>query len=108
MRSGGLDRQVVIQSSSESRDSYGEPIATWSTFATVWAQRRDMRGSERFTAEHDVAVRSAVYRLYWMSGVDEQMRIVDGATYRITGIAEDRRQNWLELTVEAIDPGSVA
>lgn len=108
MRAGSLDRQIVIQSAASARDSYGQPIETWSTFATVQAYRRDIRGAERFTAGHDVAIRSAVYRIYWLAGVTEQMRIVDGETYRITGIAEDRRQNWMELTAEAIDPGAVA
>jgi SPP1 family predicted phage head-tail adaptor len=108
MRAGGLDREIVIQQATETRDSYGEPVPAWATFATVPAQRRDMRGAERYAADHDVAVRAAVYRLYWIAGVTEQMRLVDGATFRITGIAEDRRQNWLELSVEAIDPGAVA
>ncbi len=105
MRGGSLDRRIVFQSASEVRDSHGEPIATWSTFATVWAQRKDVRSQERFTSDQRLAVRSAMFRLYWLAGIDEAMRIIDdGATYEITGIAGNKRQNWMEITAAVNNP----
>lgn len=109
MRAGSLDRRVTIQSATTTQDASGQPIETWATLAVVWAGRRDVRGSERFGAQQDFATRTATYRMYWLSGIHERMRLVDaGTTYRITGIAASRRQNWLELSVEALNPEAVA
>jgi len=107
MRAGMLDRRITIESAVTTLDSSGQPIAVWSTFATVWAARRDVRGSERFTAEQELATRTATYRMRWISGVNEEMRVVDaGVTYDIEGIADNRRQGWMELFCEAQNPVS--
>lgn len=108
MRPGKMDRQIVIKSATEAQDAAGQPISTWTTFATVWAERKDVRGSERFTAGQELAARTAVYRIRWLTGINEKMRVVDaGATYEITGIAENKRQGWAELSVEAINPADI-
>ncbi len=58
--------------------------------------------------QQEIASRTAVYRMLWLSGVHERMRLVDaGTTYRIVGIADDRRRNLLELSVEALNPEAV-
>lgn len=109
MQSGSLDRRVVIQTFTVVQSELGGETRTWSTFATVWAHRRDVRGSERFAAEQDIATRSAVYRIGWIDGIRETMRVVDaGVTWEITGIADNRRQNWIELSVEAVNPPATA
>lgn len=109
MRAGSLDRRVTVESFTTTADAAGEPIKTWSTFVTFWASRRDVRGWERFNGSQEIATRTAVYRSRWVAGIHERMRVVDaGTTYRIVGIADDERRNWLELTVEAIDPEAIA
>lgn len=108
MRAGALDRRVVIQSATTAQDASGQPIETWSTFATVWAERKDLRGSERFASEQELALRTATFRIRWLSGLHEEMRVVDaGTTYDLVGIADDRRQGWMELACEATNPQPV-
>ena len=108
MRGGALDRRITIQSFSEVQDASGQPIPTWSTFATVWAERKDVRGNERFAAQQEIATRTATFRIRWLSGVNEEMRIVDGNTvWDILGIADNQRQGWMELSVESVNPATV-
>lgn len=108
MQAGRMDRQIVIQSAATVQDASGQPIQTWATFATVWAERKDIRGNERFAADQKMAKRTATYRMRWLTGVNEQMRITDGgSTYYILGIADNERQGWMELSVEATNPADV-
>lgn len=108
MKIGTLDRRVTIESATTTQDASGQPVETWTTFATVWAARKDVRGRERFDAAQRLAVRTAVYRIRWIAGLSEKMRIVDaGATYDVTGIAEDYRQGWAELSAEVVNPAAV-
>ncbi len=105
MRGGHLDRQIVIQQAAESRDSFGEPVKTWSTFATVWASKLDIVGRERFAARQDLAEESTVFRIRWLAGVTAKMRIVhDGKTYGIQGLAELGRSEGIDITAVAVLP----
>lgn len=110
IRIGRLDRRVTIQAPTETRDAAGESIITWAEFKTVWADRRDVRGQERFRIDQRLATRTAVFRIRWFSGVTEKMRLLDtddSTAWEITGIADDRRKGWMELTCEAIKPPAV-
>ena len=104
MNIGRLDSLITIQSKTTVQDAAGQEIETWAEFATVWANRKGVKGSERFVARQELAARAATYRIRWISGVDEQMRVVDGSTYEIKGISGDRRKGWLELACEALNP----
>ena len=108
MRAGNLDRRIEIQSLAETPDAFGQPIEGWTTFPTVWAQRKDVRGRERFQAQQTLAVRTATFRIRWLPGVEERMRVIDaGTAYDVTGISDDRRQGWMELAGEAVGPEPV-
>lgn len=50
MRSGKLDRRLLIFRKTVTESGSGEPIETWSPIAEVWAQQMPNRGAERFTA----------------------------------------------------------
>ena len=108
MRAGALDRRITIEQASLLQDGAGQAIETWSTFITVWASRSDVRGRERFASQQELATRTATYRTRWVKDVNESMRIVDaGSVYRIVGIADNRRKNWLEFTVVALNPQDI-
>lgn len=108
MRSGSMDRRIDIQTATRSQDASGQEIETWSVLVTIWAERKDMRASERFAAEQRLAVRTCIFRIRWRAGLTERMRVVDGeTTYDVTGIAGDNRAGWCELACEAINPEAV-
>lgn len=50
MRAGRLRHRIDIRQPSTERDTYGEPVVTWSTLDTVWASVEPMNGKEVFKA----------------------------------------------------------
>ena len=89
MRAGLLRHRVELQSSTMDPNDFGEPVPTWTTYATVWGRVSALRGEERWAAQqlsgkvtHEVEVR-------WSSdvaGVKSEHRIRHaGRTLRIEG-----------------------
>ena len=107
MRAGNLDRRIVIQSATTAQDAYGEPIETWSTFATLWAERNDLRGTEFFAARQVANQIVTAFRVRWRTDINPRMKVVDGATtFDIDAIVEYRgptmaRKNGIELMCRA-------
>jgi SPP1 family predicted phage head-tail adaptor len=107
---GALDRRITLQSAVEARDAHGEPIQTWSEIKQVYARRTSVQGRERFSNDQRLATRVAMFRIRWLSGLNEKMRLLDSddaTIWRIVGISDDRRQGWMELSCEAIKPTDV-
>ena len=99
MKAGTLDRRVVIETSVETQDTTGAPVSAWSTFAAVWASRRDTTGRERVLAGAETAMADAVYRIRWLPGVTAKMRLIEGPNvWDIVALAELGRHVGLELT----------
>lgn len=98
MRAGDLDRQITIEVPTETPNAIGEPIQSWAAFATVWAKVGPVRGRERFTADQVAAEADTTFRIRWLAGVTEKMRVsYDGRLYDITYIAELGRRDGLDL-----------
>jgi head-tail adaptor len=49
---GKLDRLIVIQSLTQTKDAEGGMVDSWSTFATVWAKVANLSGNERRATDH--------------------------------------------------------
>jgi len=49
-RAGKLRYLVTIQQATEAASSFGEPIATWATYAQRWAGVEPLSGNEFFAA----------------------------------------------------------
>lgn len=102
MRAGLLDRSVTLRQMIATQDAYGEPIETWSDQDTIWAQRVELTGSERFVSEQTVAKVDAKYRIRFRSGVTVQHRLLDaGREYDIHAVIPIGRNEGLELLVSA-------
>lgn len=111
MRAGDLDRRVTIQSRVETQDEFGQPIITWPTVGTFWAQVQQQSGREFFAAQQTVSERRTVFRLRWLEGVTVTHRVLypaegDGspppepeanAIYNINEVRELGRGEGLEL-----------
>jgi len=62
---GRLDRRIVVERNTPVQDTAGEPVASWATLATVWAQFEPLRGGERSAADQtdaELEVRFTVRR----------------------------------------------
>ena len=51
MQTGHLRHRIQLQSSTLTRNSNRERIATWSTYDTVWGSVMPLRGQERLIAD---------------------------------------------------------
>lgn len=98
MRSGRLDRRVTIEQPAEARTGSGDVTVTWSTLATVWAEKRDVRGNETFLANQRLAEVETVFRIRHRAGLSPKMRVTLAAeAYDILAIVEIGRKRGLDL-----------
>jgi SPP1 family predicted phage head-tail adaptor len=101
MSLAGLDRRITIESLTQTRDAYGATVDTWTTFATVWAKKRDIRGDEYFAAQQMNAKVDSVFTIRWLSGVLQTMRIsYDSKYWDIRSINELGRSEGMEIYAE--------
>ena len=99
-----MDRRVTIESYTTTTDSWGHPTKTWSTHATVWANKKEVKAIERTEQSQIVALSYTQFRIRYLSSVDTTMRIsYDSKYYYITGVKELGRQEGLEILTEERD-----
>jgi len=83
---GLLDQRITIEQKAIFRNNIGEETESWSTFATVWAQYRPVRVSERLAGAQLQAEFDTVFRIRFRSGIDPEMRVVwRGQRFELAG-----------------------
>lgn len=100
---GRMDRRVIIQSLTETTDSFGQLVQSWSTLATVWAEKTDLKGREYFAAAQVNAEITTRFRMRYRSDVTPLNRLVtaDSREYDILSVAETGRRDGLEIMAKA-------
>lgn len=85
MRAGKLDRRVTIRRvTGTTTDEFNESVDVWSDIATVWAQQRPNRGSERFAAEQQAGTAVMTFHIRYRDDVSATDRLVyEGRVYEI-------------------------
>lgn len=107
-----MDRRIVLQSPTVATS--GDPTSiTWTTQATVWAERVDPRGTERYTGvtvTTSTATQSYRIRYDASVAVDPTWRVVDGTEYwRVTSVLPGFGRNRESIVVvERMDPDDEA
>lgn len=95
---GTLDRRVTLQAVTETQDSFGQPIKTWSDTATVWANKRPLRGDERVANQQLKAVVDTIWRIRHRTDVTPKSRLLEGSrVHDIQAVLELGRSEGLEL-----------
>lgn len=86
MRPGKLRFIITIEEPSLGAvGDYGDPVISWSTFATVWADFFPLRGKELFAAKASQSETTGRFVMRYISGVTSKMRIsYNGKIYNIT------------------------
>lgn len=99
MRAGQLRHRIVLQQLTTTQNEFGEPVQTWTTFATVYAAVEPLRGREFFAAQQITAELSVRIRIRYRSDVKPAWRAVWGAhTYDIQDVIDvDGRHTELQL-----------
>lgn len=101
MEAGKLDRKIVIEQKSVSRDDVGGENISWTTYKTIWSGFSAKRNTEGVQSGQETASRIVefIFRYQDAPAVDEAMRIsYNSQYYYIVGIQELGRQD----TIKAI------
>lgn len=106
MRAGRLDRRIALQNYAV--PSGGDPtVGTYTTQATVWAERIDPSGMERYAGAQIAAEASQAYRVRYRSDVlpDPTWRVLDGnEKWDVAAVLPiGRNEGWV-LMVKRLDP----
>lgn len=98
MRAGKLDRIITIEHVTTTVDQYGTPAESWSTVATVRAQRVKLSTEEFLRAFGSTSEAVAVFRIRHMDGLTLGDRVrYQGATFDLKGIEPLGRHEGIEL-----------
>lgn len=105
MQAGKLDRRVVLQRFTETRDEYNEPVQTWATLATRSASFEPLSDGERLRSGQVGATATARFVIRYSTAVadlDAKDRLTfDGDTYAILHVKPLGRREGLEITATA-------
>ncbi len=108
-----LDRRIRIERKVVVRDpQYGTEQITWSEFATVWAEVKDISPSraERLADSIQIGSRPARIRIRYLAGLSADMRIIiDNRTHQIiSGPAIIGRREAMEIMAEELSSEGAA
>lgn len=104
MDSRSLNRIVSIQSPTATQDAAGQPIPTWATLATVWANIRHLSGTESIKADSESSTVKASIRILRRTDVSAAMRVTHESTnYRVIAVLPDEvDRDKLDLVCEVV------
>jgi SPP1 family predicted phage head-tail adaptor len=98
-----MDHLAVVQTPTESANAIGEPILTWSTFATRWIAILPLSGNEQITALANEGNVTHRIRMRYTAGIKPKMRLVsEGRTFEIMSVVERGRREEHELMASEV------
>lgn len=104
MDAGQLNNRITIQQQSTSVDALGQPVATWSDVALVWADVKFQSGSESIKAGAQVATSKCSIRIRYRTGLTSAMRVLLGSTVlQILAVLPDEKgRKHVDLACEVL------
>ena len=104
MRPGLLNQRVVVQQQSTTQDALGQPVQSWSTFATLWANVRHTSGVEAIKNDAIASVVRASIRVRYRADLTAAMRVTVGSTtYNIVAVLPDiGGKEYVDLACEVL------
>lgn len=103
MKAGRMDRRVDLQHRALAAPNvHGEQVPSWTTYATVWAERLEGGGREAFIAQTTYASTDVRFRIRHRTDVVLTDRVVfDSKNFDVVGVSEIGRREGLELFARA-------
>lgn len=104
LAAGDLDRRVTLLHRTLTKDTQtGEQKESWSSYATVWAQKLDLRGREFFAGQQMRYELTTTFRIRYRTDVAVTDRLTwNGLTYSIHGLSEIGRKVGIELACATV------
>jgi SPP1 family predicted phage head-tail adaptor len=104
VQAGKLDRRIVIQQCTTSLNAMREPVESYATLATVYAEFNAVDVGEGQGADSTQARANSKFTIRYRTDITEKDRIVhDSRTYKILGIREMGRRELLEISAAFIE-----
>jgi len=101
IRAGKLDRRISILERNVSQNATGEEIIVWNPIATVWAEKVEAKGAERFAATQFIGHAVKTFRFRWSSQVEDVSTLhrisFDGREFDVTDVREVGRRQGIEV-----------
>ena len=102
MNPGKLNRRIVIQVRTLTKDAAGGRVMTWADSATTWAELVTHRGAESVVADSDRAIESRQFRIRYRAIATDTHRILyQSKFYDIRSITEEGIKTTLLLDAVA-------
>ena len=99
---GRKNRKIVIQARTVT-NTLGDVANSWTTFASVWAEERPLRMTERQNSAALHSVETSNFRIYYRDDLTPEMQVVyRGKEWKITGLAVVGDREELDITAEAV------
>lgn len=100
MNIGKLDRKIVIESYTVSKNSLNESVSTWATYHTCFAHIQSAGGNEGIESDKITATNRVKFKIRYFAGINEKMRIsYNSYYYDIIEIHELGREGlWITAT----------
>lgn len=87
-----MNRRIILQRKTASKDAGGRPSQTWTTTMTLWAGRNPLRTREFFAAAAVNAENTVKYYIRYRQGIKTDMRLIDlneDREYEVVGVLDD-------------------
>lgn len=101
MDAGKLDRRVRLEQYTTTQAPNGEPTKAWTTLATVWAEKIEANGQERFSSQQFIGKVARSFRFRWSNATSQvtvKSRLVfDGVTHEIIAMREIGFRDGIEV-----------
>jgi SPP1 family predicted phage head-tail adaptor len=98
-----MDMKATVQTPTETTNGIGEPVQSWSTFATRWIAVLPLSGNEAMQAMATEGNVTHRVRMRYTPGLKPKMRLVaDGRTFEIMSAVERGRREEHELMVSEV------
>lgn len=103
--SRALNRVVLVKQRAAGQDPAGQPVDTWTTVCSAWANVRHQRGAEALRGDRDVSVVATSIRMLLRRDVTAAMRVYLGATvYEIMAVLPDEvDRDHMDLVCELVN-----
>jgi head-tail adaptor len=102
MQAGKLDRKISIERRTDTRDSYGQPIAAWSRIGvTRWASKVPVGGTERFGSEQFIGREQNTFEVRWTTDLAD-LNPMDRIVYPPTSGTPDASEIYEIMAVNEI------
>lgn len=85
-----LNSQIQIRQRQAGSDAAGQPLTSWTTVATLWAEIRHPTGLEQIRAGAQISTVQASIKVRQRAGITAAMQAVHGSTvYEIRAVLPD-------------------